>query len=133
VDETVQKLGIKGNIYIGNYGFSDVPNLTSLSDISIYTTIGDEPFGLCPVEALACEVPAIVTASGGLVESVVENETGFIIPKDQEKIPSELADRIIRIFSDPDLAKKMGKAGRKRTEEKFNKKRMAKELIDLCS
>lgn len=133
VDETIQKLGIKENIYIGSYGFSDVFNLTSLSDISIYTTIGDEPFGLCPVEAMACEVPAIVTASGGLVESVMENETGFVISKDEGKIPSELADRIIRIFSDPDLAKKMGKAGRKRAEEKFDKKRMAKELIDLCS
>ena len=132
VDETIERLGIKDNVHIGSYRFSDIPDLTALADVSIYTTIGDEPFGLCPVEAMACAVPAIVTSSGGLVESVVDNESGFIISKDEEKIPSELSDRLIRIFSDPDKAAKMGKAGRKRAEEKFDKKRMAKELIDCC-
>jgi glycosyltransferase involved in cell wall biosynthesis len=131
VDETIEKLGVKENVHIGNYRFSDIPDLTALADVSIYTTIGDEPFGLCPVEAMACGVPAIVTSSGGLVESVVDNDSGFIIPKEEDKIPAELSDRLIRIFSDPDMAANMGKAGRKRAEEKFDKKRMAEELIDL--
>jgi glycosyltransferase involved in cell wall biosynthesis len=133
VDETIEKLGVKNNVYIGSYDFSDVPYLFSISDAVIYTTIGDEPFGLCGIEAMASAVPGVVTASGGLVEGIVDNETGFIISKEEEKIPSELADRILRIFSDPSMAEKMGKAGRKRAEERFDKKRMARELIDLCS
>ena len=133
VDETIAELSIKDNVHIGNYKFSDIPNLTTLADVSIYTTIGEEPFGLCPVEANACGVPAIVTASGGLLETVADKKTGFIISKDENKIPAELADRVLKIFSDPDLADKMGKVGRKRAEEMFDKKRMAKELIDLCS
>ncbi len=131
VDETIAKLNIKDNVHIGNYKFSDIPNLTALADVSIYTTIGEEPFGLCPVEANACGVPAVITASGGLVESVVDGETGFIISGNEEKIPSELADRILRILSDPDLAARMAGAGRKRAEKEFDKKRMAKELIGL--
>ena len=131
VDETIEELGIKRNVHIGSYRFSDLPDLTALADISIYTTIGNEPFGLCPVEAMASGVPAIVTSSGGLKEAVVDGESGFIITKEEDKIPAELADRIIRIFSDPALAEKMGEAGRIRAEEKFDKRRMAKELRDL--
>jgi glycosyltransferase involved in cell wall biosynthesis len=132
VDDTIRQLKIQEDVHIGNYHFSDIPELFSLSDVILYTTIGDEPFGLCPVEAMASGVPAIVTASGGLVESVVDGKTGFIIPKEEKKIPGELADRILRLLSDPKLSKKMGKAGRKRAEEKFDRKRMARELIELC-
>lgn len=131
VDETIAKLGLKDNVHIGNYKFSDIPDLTAMADVSIYTTIGDEPFGICSVEANACGVPAIVTSSGGLVETVADKQTGFIISKEESRIPNELGDRLLQILSDPDLAKKMGKAGRKRAENEFDKKRMAKELIDL--
>ena len=131
VDRTIEELGIKENVLIGKYQFSDMPALFALSEAAIYTTILDEPFGLCPVEAMASGVPAVITRSGGLVESVIEDETGFIISRDEKKIPSELADRISRLFSDPALAERMGKAGRRRAEEKFDKSRMAKELITL--
>jgi glycosyltransferase involved in cell wall biosynthesis len=133
VDDTIRRLKIGKDVHIGNYHFSEIPELFSLSDVVIYTTIKEEPFGLCPVEAMASGVPAIVTASGGLVESVLDGKTGFIISKDEDKIPIELADRIIQILSNPSLAVKMGKAGRRRAEEKFDKKRMAREMIELCS
>ena len=113
-------------------GYQEVDTrLTAISDVVIYTTIGDEPFGLCPVEAMACGVPAVITRSGGLVESIIDGETGFIIEKDEEKVPLQLAQKIHTIFSDPDLAKRLGKAGRKRAVEFFDKKRMAKDFIEL--
>ncbi len=131
VDETVKNLKLKRNVHIGKYGFSDLPKLTAISDVVIYTTIGDEPFGLCPVEAMACAVPAVITRSGGLPESIIDGKTGFIIDKIEEKIPVQLAEKITNIFSDPKLAQTMGKAGRERAKVFFDRKRMAKDFIEL--
>ena len=66
-----------------------------------------------------------------MTESIIDGETGFIIEKDEEKVPVQLAQKIITIFSDPDLAKRLGKAGRARAEAFFDRKRMAKDFIEL--
>lgn len=131
VDQTVLELGLEGNVHIGKYTFSDIPRLMSIADAVIYTTIGEEPFGLCPVEAMACEVPVVVTRSGGLVESVVDGETGFVIDREEAKIPSQLAERLILILSDPVRARRLGRAGRVRAKKFFDKKRMAQDFITL--
>lgn len=133
VDKTVSELKIEDQVHIGEYSFSDLPNLTALSDVVIYTTIGEEPFGLCPVEAMASRVPTVVTRSGGLVESVVDGQTGYIIDKDEALIPGQLADRVINILSDPALAAQMGAAGRRLAERRFDKMRMAQELVELSA
>lgn len=131
LDMTIKDLGIGENIHIGDYYYEDIPKLTALSDVAIYTTIGDEPFGLCPVEAMACKVPQVVTSSGGLVESTQDGVTGFIISKEENKIPKQLAECVLRIFRSKELAAKMGEAGRGRAEKVFGKTRMARDFIAL--
>ena len=131
LDRTIKELGVEKNVHIGDYDYEDIPKLTALSDVAIYTTIGDEPFGLCPVEAMACKVPQIVTSSGGLVESVQDSVTGFIISKEEEKIPKQLAECVLRIFRSKELARKMGGAGRAHAEKVFSKTRMARDFIVL--
>lgn len=131
VDKLIRELHLEENVHIGNYTHKDMPPLTALADILIYTSVFEEPFGLCPVEGMACEVPVIVTRSGGMAESVIDGETGFIISKDEERIPDELAEKIILLLSDARLGEKMGKAGRMRAERFFNKERMAQEFIKL--
>ncbi len=133
VDRTIDNLQLRDNVHIGKYTLFDVPKLNSLSDVVIYTTIGDEPFGLGPVEAMASGAPVIVTASGGLVESVTHDETGFIISKDESKIPEELASRVLQLFSNPTLMLEMGKRGRIRAKKMFDRKKMARELVGLLN
>lgn len=133
IDRIIAELGLEKNVYIGMYSYSDIPRLTRLADVVIYTTIGDEPFGLVPVEAMASGVPAIVTRSGGLVEGVVDGETGFIIDKDEQNIPLQLAASIVELFSHEELAREMGLVGRRRAVEVFDKKRMAADLIHLSA
>jgi len=131
IDRYIEEQDLQRNVHIGDYDHEDIPRLITLSDIVIYTTIGDEPFGLVPLEGMACEVPVVVTKSGGLVESVIDGKTGFIISKDEEKLPVELADRIAELLSNPDLARRMGKKGRERVEKMFSKSRMAKDFLQL--
>lgn len=133
IDRTIAELGLEKNILIGMYSYSDIPKLTQLADVVIYTTIGNEPFGLVPVEAMASGVPAIVTSSGGLLEGVIDGKTGFIIDKDEQNIPVQLAASITKLFSDEELAREMGLAGRRRAVEVFDKKRMAADFIHMSA
>lgn len=133
IDRTIAGLNLDKYVHIGEYSYSDIPKLTRLADVVIYTTIGNEPFGLVPVEAMASGVPAIVTRSGGLVEGIVDSETGFIIDKEEQKIPVQLAERIAELFLHEELAREMGAAGRKRAVEVFDKKRMSADLIHMSA
>jgi len=78
--------------------------------VVIYPTIGEEPFGLVPLEGMACGKPVVVTASGGLVESMIDRKTGFIIKK---KDPEMLVEKIGLFLEDKELSRKMGQAGRR--------------------
>lgn len=131
IDQTIQDNDLGKHVYIGTYNHEDIPRLDALSDVVIYTTIGEEPFGLVPVEGMACGVPVVVTDSGGLTESVVDGDTGFVITKDEEKLPGELAGRVIELLEDEALAEEMGRRGRQRVEDKFDKARMARDFIEL--
>lgn len=132
VDELIQAKKLKKYIWFGEFPYTEMHNIINTSDIVASPTVEAlEPFGLCPVEAMACAKPVIVTRSGGLVESVVDGETGFIIDRNPDTIPDELADCVIKLFSNPSLAQDMGRKGRKRVEKLFDKARMAKELISL--
>ena len=131
IDRYIRENELGDHVHIGTYSHEDIPRLTSLSDVVIYTTIGREPFGLVPVEGMACGVPVVVTDSGGLTESVIDGETGFVISKDEDQLPHELGDRLVQILTKHSLAERLGQKGRQRVEERFDKARMAKDLIQL--
>ena len=76
-----------------------------------------EPFGLINLEAMACEAPVVASAVGGIVEVVEDGKTGLLVPPAR---PDVLAEAIGRLLANPTLARDMGRAGRKRVEEKFS-------------
>ena len=87
-----------------------------------------EPFGIINLEAMACETPVVATSVGGIKEVVVDGETGFLVSPHN---PSRLAKAITKVVGDPDLAAKMGKAGRKRVLEHFTWGRIAEKTLAL--
>ena len=75
-----------------------------------------EPFGLINLEAMACETPVVASGVGGILEVVEHGKTGLLVPPAQ---PAALAEALTRVLGNPDRARDMGKAGRRRVEEKF--------------
>jgi len=122
----IESLGLQDNVVTQPFPYTELPWVYNCCDVVIYPTIGEEPFGLVPVEAMACAKPAVVTRSGGMVESVVDGDTGFIIEK---RDPDALADRILRLLRDDDLAAQMGRSGRRRAVDVFSRQRMARETV----
>ena len=124
--QLVHSLGLSDSIVTQPFPYLELPWVYNCCDVVIYPTIGEEPFGLVPVEAMACAKPTVVTPSGGMVESVVADQTGFFVDK---RNPRQLADRIIQLLKDKNLAAEMGAKGRKRAVEVFSLERMTRDTI----
>jgi starch synthase len=100
-----------------------------------------EPFGIINLEAMACRAPVVASAVGGILEVVVEGETGYLVPFEADAVTSfpvdavkfekDLAAKIADLLADPDKAKKMGETGRTRVEEKFAWEAIADQTIAL--
>lgn len=74
-----------------------------------------EPFGLITLEAMACATPVVAVAEGGLKETVTDNQTGLMTPRD----PVAFGKAIRRILDDKALALRIGQAGRADVEKRW--------------
>ncbi len=101
-----------------------------------------EPFGIINLEAMACGVPVVASAVGGIPEVVVPGETGALVPVaqmdeapfepiDAEKFARDLAGAINNLMRDGALRAKMGAAARRRVEEKFSWAAIARRTAEV--
>jgi glycosyltransferase involved in cell wall biosynthesis len=125
----IEASGLGDRIVMRSFDFfKELPQAYGMADIVVYPTSGEEPFGLVPLEAMAAAKPVVVTRSGGLIESVVDGVTGFLIPKEDAAM---LADRLAVLLEHPDLARRFGAQGRRHVEQRFTRRRMASEMAAL--
>ncbi len=128
VRHAIDALGLSDNVIIQSFPYMELPWVYNYCDVVTYPTIGEEPFGLVPVEAMACAKPVVVTPSGGIVESVLDEETGFFVPK---RDADALAEKIALLLRDKELAARLGEAGRKRAVEVFSRERMTQDTVSV--
>lgn len=90
-----------------------------------------EPFGIINLEAMACKTPVVASAVGGIMEVVVDDETGYLVefekkdnitnePIEPDKFSRDLADKINILLEDSNLQDIMGSKGRERVEKHFS-------------
>ncbi len=90
------------------------------------TTPWYEPFGITPVEAMACARPVIGSAVGGIRTTIVDGVTGYLVPP---RDPCAVADKLNLLRRSPGLARDLGVAGRDRAYDSFTWQCVTRQII----
>ena len=110
------ELGIRDLVtFVGRKPADRLPLYYSAADAFV-STPWYEPYGLTPLEAMACGTPVICSAVGGITFTVADGETGFLVPP---RHPEALADRIQALMDNRDVRARMARNARRRVEELF--------------
>jgi glycosyltransferase involved in cell wall biosynthesis len=110
--------------FVGRRGRHELRHFYGACDVFV-TTPWYEPFGITPVEAMACGRPVVGSDTGGIRYTVVDGETGFLVPP---KDPKALAVRLAVLANNAGLAQRMGMAGMRRASRLFTWNRVGMDL-----
>ena len=110
---------------LNNVGAIEVNAFQSQADIVLQKSIR-EGFGLTVTEALWKARATIGSDVGGIPLQIVDGEDGFLVSS-----PAEAARRSIEVLSDPDLAKRLGRAGKERVRSRFLTPRLLRDWLRL--
>jgi D-inositol-3-phosphate glycosyltransferase len=133
-DEEVRRLrGIADDVgvadrvtFLGALERSEVPPVMRSSDV-VVTVPWYEPFGIVPLEIMACGVPVVTSAVGGMIDTVVDGVTGVHVPP---RDPAAVAAAVRRLLDDPELRSELGRNGYERVRQRFTWARVADGLLD---
>jgi len=117
IADTVEFLGYR----------DDIPELLARADIAVLTSV-KEGIPRAMLEAMAMRVPVAATRVVGTEETVVDGETGFLVPLDDVEA---LADRLVQLIDDPALRERMGAQGRARVESEFDEDKIVDALAGI--
>lgn len=121
LERMAQTLGVAEDVTFAGF-VTDVPLFLSAIDFLVMPSLY-EGLGVAALEAMAARKPVIGTRVGGLAESIVDGETGFLVPPEDG---GAIASAIARILADPAMAEEMGRKGAQRIFNFFTLERMAK-------
>lgn len=106
---------------------ADVAEVLSLIDVLTLTShMESNPVSI--LEAMASEKPVVATSVGSVPETVIDGVTGYLTPPDD---PDQIADRVVELFADPELAARMGRAGREQVLANWSVQRMVEGYQEL--
>jgi D-inositol-3-phosphate glycosyltransferase len=121
---------------LGMRDFTRFPGRLGDDDLHLYYAAANvcvvpshyEPFGLVAIEAMASGTPVVASDVGGLQYTVVSEKTGLLCPPQDDEAFAKAIDRIL---SQPHWQLQLGKAARKRVEQKFSWQGVAAQLSEL--
>ncbi|ASJ07859.1 glycosyl transferase [Thermococcus siculi] len=105
-----------------------LPKLYASADVFVLPSTMSEAFGIVILEAMAAGVPVVTTTVGGIPEVVKENGSGILVPPGDEVA---LAEAVLKILHDKELAMKFGDAGRKAVESRYSWRVVARDIENL--
>ena len=108
-------------VFRGRVERADLPALFRSADVAVCAP-WYEPFGIVPLEAMACGVPVVASAVGGLIDTVVDGVTGVHVPP---RDPARLAGALRGLLDDPARRRALGRAGAARARARYSWDRVA--------
>ena len=112
---------------LGAVAREDMPALLRSADL-VACVPWYEPFGIVPLEAMACGVPVVGSAVGGLLDTVVDRRTGILVPP---RDPQAFAGAAARLLADPVQRDRMGAAAAARVRERYAWSRVGRSTLDV--
>jgi len=97
-------------------------------DILVVPSRHEDPAPNVSIEAMARGIPVVATQVGGNPEIVLDEQTGFLVERNQ---PKEIAARILRLMKEPELKQRMGIAGKVRVQKIFEVRRNASLIEEI--
>lgn len=125
--EMLRSLQVEDMVEFRSVPYCDMHRLYEEADVVVYPTIGEEPYGLVPLEAMSMGRPVVGSRSGGITETILDGETGFLVERGDSVA---LADCVERLLRNPELSRRMGQIGRQRIVAHFNGREHAAKLLD---
>ena len=120
--------GVEDRVHLlGRIEREEVPRLMRSADV-IVCAPWYEPFGMVAVEAMACGVPVVASAVGGLIDTVVDGRTGIHVPP---RDADTLAEAIRALLADADLRRSLGRAGAERARRRYGWARVAEATLEV--
>ncbi|MBF2075013.1 MAG: glycosyltransferase [Synechococcales cyanobacterium C42_A2020_086] len=111
-----QELGVASRVtFVGRKGRDVLKYYYSAADVFV-TTPWYEPFGITPIEAMACGTPVIGSNVGGIKFTVKDGETGYLVPPND---PERLAERLSHLLHNPPLRSLLGRQAIRRCQDHF--------------
>ncbi|SFQ31017.1 Glycosyltransferase involved in cell wall bisynthesis [Amycolatopsis arida] len=121
-----ERLGVRDRVHMpGQISREDMPALLRSAD-AVVCAPWYEPFGIVPLEAMACGVPVVASAVGGLTDTVVDGVTGTLVPP---RKPDELATALRRLLTDRAVRDAYGIAGCDRARSRYSWDRIAADTL----
>jgi glycosyltransferase involved in cell wall biosynthesis len=114
-------------IYLGRCDGDKMRAAYNAADVFVIPSVEDN-LPNTPIEAAACGVPAVGFSAGGVPEIIITGQTGLVVPKGD--VPA-LAQAVLKLLQDPEMAKNMGAEARKRAETVYPLKKQALAYLDL--
>lgn len=102
--------------FVGAVDRDRIPQLLAQMDLAVVLP-WYEPFGIVPLEIMACGKPLVGSAVGGLLDTVSDGETGLLVPA---RNPRRAAAAVRMLLDDPALRRRMGKAARRTIEQRYD-------------
>lgn len=123
-----RELGIADRVELrGRIERSAVPELLRSADVVVCVP-WYEPFGIVPLEAMACGVPVVASSVGGLIDTVVHGVTGVHVPP---RSPDRVAEALDALLASPQLRARLGAAGADRARTRYSWERVADATLNV--
>ena len=119
LETQAQLLGVVQSIKFVHTPREKLPSLYAASHLLIFPSLWQEPYGLIPLEAMACGTPVLATGTGGSSEYLRDGENSLLYPPGDI---AGLASCIQKLASDPGLRATLSQQGRKLVEQDFQLK-----------
>ncbi len=127
LQRAAEALGLSERIIFTGFEL-DVRRIMSACDLVVVPSLRTEGFGRVATEAMALAKPVVGSSAGGLLEIILHNETGLLVPPND---PQAIATAACEILNDPNKAQSMGTMGRERVEKYFAQGEQMRKVLEV--